>query len=432
MRDLFTAIEFVHVDAPMPMLTPVRRRVDDRTEPDPVVAVHRELERLRGSVHEGMRIAVTVGSRGVANLLDVTRAAVDWLCDAGAKPFLVPAMGSHGGATAEGQAKLLAHLGVTEATMRAPVLSTMDTVGLGRVTDGPMAHLDANVAAADAVLLINRVKQHTDFDAPVESGLAKILAIGLGKQHGAEALHSYGPAQMARLIPAVARHVVDTGVVLGGLGLVENSSGNTASVRFVPPTGIGGDEEASLLTLAKQLTGRIPFDQLDVLVLDEFGKDKSGAGIDTKVIGRLRVNGVPEPERPRITNVAALELTSASQGNAVGIGLADFVPRRVIDDTDLHAMYTNALTAGLVGVQRMKIPTVLPTDRDAVAAAIRCCGRPDLENVRLVRMHDTMDTEHLLVSDALLAEVQAADDLEIAGDPSPTTFDHTGRITPWG
>ncbi|WP_020579143.1 hypothetical protein [Actinopolymorpha alba] len=417
--------------APFPRLLPVRQRYDVPTESDVAAATRRELAPLQARIRPGMSVAVTAGSRGIHDLAIVVRAACDWLRDAGAAPFVVPAMGSHGGATAEGQLAVLASYGITEESMGVPVRATMDTVVLGRVADGPQVHLDANAAQADGILLVNRIKPHTDFHGEVESGLAKIAAIGLGKQRGAEGIHLYGSAGLARWIPAVARHIVDTGRVLGGLGIVENAHERTARVAFVEPDGIAGPAETALLAEAGRLLGRLPFDDLDVLVVDELGKDKSGSGLDTNVIGRMWIPGVPEPPRPQITTITVHAISKASYGNAVGVGLADFVPFRVLEDIDLHAVYVNAMTSGIGGVRRAKLPIALPTDRDAVAAAILMCGRPDLENVRLVRVHDTLDTVHLLVAESLRAEVEAQPQLEIIDEPAPFACTPEGALPAW-
>lgn len=428
----FEAVRQLAYDAPFPDLLRVRRLIDAPMEPDPAAAVRRELEPLRARMTPGSSVAVTAGSRGVADLATVVRAAGEWLREAGAEPFVVPAMGSHGGATAEGQLELLAALGVTEQAMGMPLRSSMETVELGTLPDGgPPVYMDKNAAAADAVLVLNRVKPHTDFTADVESGLAKLTAIGLGKQHGAEAIHAHGAAALGHWIPKAARRVVETGRILGGLGVVENAEERTARVAFVPPEGIGGQAEARLLAEARDLMGRIPFDQLDVLVVDEMGKDKSGAGLDTNVIGRMMIRDSAEFDRPNITNIVVRDLTDVSHGNATGVGLADFIPLRLLEKIDLQAMYINGITAGIAGVQRTQIPMVLPTDRDAVAAAILMCGRADRADARVARIASTMETEELLVSTSLREEAERHPALEVLGPAGPMAFDGAGALGPW-
>jgi len=308
----------------------------------------------------------------------------------------------------------------------------MDTVELGRVEgDGPAAHLDANAAEADGIIAINRVKAHTDFTGPHESGVGKIVAIGLGKQRGAEGIHRYGPANLGVWIPRLASRILDTGKVLGGLAIVENAFDRAAKVAFLEPKDIAGPGETALLEEAKALMGRLPFDELDVAVVDTLGKDMSGSGMDTNVIGRMMIRGSREFERPRIANIAVLDVSDASHGNAIGVGLADFVPFRILEKIDLRALYVNAMTSGLGGPQRAQIPIAFPTDRDAIAAALVTCGRADLENARVVRMRSTLDLEQLLVSESLRAEVEADDGLSISGDPVPMSFDPDGCLLGW-
>ncbi len=427
----FESVRELSYDAPFPRLIPVRREIDAVTEADPAGAAKAQLEPLRGRITAGMSVAITAGSRGIHDIAPVVRAAGEWLREAGAEPFVVPAMGSHGGATAEGQREVLAHLGITETSMGMPIRATMDTVELGRIPDGPMAHLDANAAAADAILVVNRVKAHTDFHGDVESGLAKICAIGLGKHRGAAGIHAYGSRGLARWVPEVARRIVGTGKVLGGLAIIENALERTARIAFLDAAEIGGAGEAALLVESRKLMGALPFDELDLLVVDELGKDKSGSGMDTNVIGRMMIRGTEEFERPRITNISVHDISPASDGNAVGIGLADFIPFRVLEKIDLRAMYVNAVTSGIGGVQRAQLPLAFATDRDVVAAALLMCGRADLENARVVRIHDTLDTAALLVSESLRGEVEAAADLTILRDAEPMGFDADGHLEKW-
>jgi len=418
-------------DAPFPRLIPVRREITAPAESDPAGATSERLEALRGRIRPGMSVAITAGSRGIHDIGIVIKAAGAWLRDAGAEPFIVPAMGSHGGATATGQLEVLHHLGITEESMGMPIRATMDTVELGRCPDGPSVHLDANAAQADGVLVINRIKPHTDFHGDVESGLAKICAIGLGKHRGAAGIHAYGSIGLARWVPEVARRIVDSGKILGGIAILENAFERTARIAFLEPADIGAAGEAALFQESRQLMGMLPFDELDVLVVDELGKDKSGSGLDTNVIGRMMIRGTAEFDRPRITNISVHDISDASEGNAVGIGLADFIPFRVLEKIDLYKMYVNAVTSGIGGVQRGQLPLAFPTDRDAIAAALLMCGRADVENARLVRIHDTLDTVNLLVSESLRDEIDAASDLTVLDDPLAMEFDDAGNLGKW-
>ena len=427
----FEAVRDLAYDAPFPEMLPVRQKFDAPQVPDVAAATASALEPLRARIQPGMTVALTAGSRGIYDKPEVVRAAGEWLHSLGAEPFVVPAMGSHGGATAEGQVELLADLGMTEQSLGMPIKATMETVELGHVPDGPMVHLDAHAAAADGIIAVNRIKAHTDFTGEVESGLAKIVAIGLGKRLGAEGIHLYGPANLAVWVPKVTERIIETGKVLGGLGIVENAFDRAAKVAFLEPDDIGGVVESSLLKEAKDLMATLPFDDLDVAVVDVMGKNFSGCGMDTNVIGRMMIRGSAEFERPRIANIAVLDLSDASHGNASGLGLADFIPFRLLEKVDLRTTYINGMTSGLGGPQRGQVPMTMPTDRSAVAAAILTCGRADLKNARVVRMHSTLHLEELLVSASLRAEVEASDRLSISGDPVPMDFDADGRIRAW-
>ncbi|MQA01844.1 MAG: DUF2088 domain-containing protein [Streptosporangiales bacterium] len=427
----FEAVGDLSYDVAFPAMLPVQQKVDAPQVADVAAATRAALEPLRARVTAGMSVAITAGSRGIADKPAVVRAAGEWLRSVGAEPFVVPAMGSHGGATPEGQVELLGELGMTEQSVGMPIRATMDTARVGQVPGGPEVHLDAYAAEADGILAVNRVKAHTDFSGELESGVGKIVAIGLGKQRGAEGVHRFGPANLGTWIPRVARHLVDTGKVLGGLAILENAHDRAARIELLEPADIAGPGEAQLLLEAKQLMGRLPFDDIDVAVVDAMGKNVSGSGMDTNVIGRMMIRGSPEFEGPNIRNIAVLDLTDESHGNSVGVGLADFVPFRLMAKVDLRATYVNAMTSGLGGPQRAQLPITLPTDRDAVAAAILTCGRPDTAQARVVRMRSTLDLEDLLVSEALRDEVLANDRLTITGEPSPLAFGPDGRITGW-
>jgi hypothetical protein len=428
----FEAIRGLRPDGVIPQVTPIRRMLHDiPTEADPYAAAQSALEPLRSVVRPGARIAVTAGSRGIHDLVVVVRAAVDWLRGVGAEPFVVPAMGSHGGATADGQREMLAGLGVTAESVGCPIEATMETVVLGNLPDGTPVHHDALAAKADGVLLINRVKPHTDFHGPVESGLGKILAIGLGNHRGAAALHAGGIPLLGEAIEGAARMVVASGKILGGLAILENAYEKTAAVELVVADGIAGPVESALLQRAAGLMARLPFDELDVLVVDEMGKDKSGTGMDTNVLGRCWVHGIPEFESPSIVAVSVHRLSEASHGNASGLGLADVIPGRLLEQVDLRASYVNALTSGAGGARRSRLPMVLEDDAAAVLAAVTMSGRRDWSSLRLARIRDSLSPNELLVTPALLTEAADRFDLEIAGTARELT-DATGSLTSWG
>jgi hypothetical protein len=389
--------------------------------------VRAELQPMLDRVVRNERIAITAGSRGIANMPAILRACGDALREVGGDPFIMPAMGSHGDATADGQRDVLAGYGIARDTVGMPVISSMDVQEIGQVGDMPV-YMSTTALQADRVLLVNRVKPHTDFRSPVESGLAKICAIGLGKQRGAQTIHSYGTRGLAELMPRAARCMIDTtGKILGGLAVLENAYDRTAAIHFVEAEGIAADAEAVLLQRAKELIGKLPFEQLDVLIVDEMGKNISGTGMDTNVLGRMFVPGVPEEESPRITAVVVLDLTEESHGNAIGIGLADFTTERVVSKIDWHATYMNGYTAGISGLLRNRLPNVLRNDRAAIATAIRMCGQPDLEKLRLARIKNTLLAPYVEFSQAL-ADDAATSHVEVTRDQRPMQFDVAGRL----
>ena len=423
----FEAVRGLTIEAVLPPVVHVRQTLSDASLPDVAEAAAAALAPLRGRVRPGMRIALTAGSRGIRDKPTVLRAAGEALQAWGAEPFIVPAMGSHGGATAEGQVEVLADLGITEASMGMPILATMETVVLGQLDGGPPVHLDRNAAEADGILAINRIKAHTDFSGTVESGLAKIVAIGLGKRAGAEAIHSFGPARLGHWVPRAAAVIAASGHLLGGLGIVEDGHDRAARIAFLEASEIGGPAEAALLGEAKRLAPSLPFDTADVLIVDAMGKDKSGSGMDTNVIGRMMIRGTPEFARPQIVNIVVLDLTDGSHGNAAGFGLADFAPVRLLAKVDLASTYTNSFTSGLGGVQRGQIPLILPTDRDAIAAAVASCAAQDRDRIRLARIRDTLDLGELWLSPALLDDLAGDPRIEVLGPPEPLRFED-GRL----
>jgi hypothetical protein len=416
----------------LPSLHAGQREYDARDVPELPLAdidarVRAELQPLLDRFTPGDRVAITAGSRGVANIAAILRACGDAIRDVGADPFIMPAMGSHGGATAEGQRDVLAGYGITREMIGMPVISSMEVQEIGQVGDMPV-FMSTTALEADHVLLVNRVKPHTDFRGVVESGLAKICAIGLGKQRGAQTIHSYGTRGLAKLMPLAARCMIDkTGKIAGGLAVLENAYDRTAAIQFVEPEGIGSEAEAALQQRARCLIGMLPFDALDVLIIDEMGKNISGTGMDTNVLGRMYVPGVPEPDRPRITAVVVLDLTEESHGNAIGIGLADFTTERVVSKIDWYATYMNGYTGGISGLLRSRLPSVLPNDRAAIATAIRMCGQPDLGRLRVARIKNTLMTAEVEFSPSLLDEACAAH-VKVTRPAEPMQFDASGRL----
>jgi hypothetical protein len=389
--------------------------------------VYAQLQLLLDRITPHERVAITAGSRGIANMPAILRACGEAIREVSGDPFIMPAMGSHGGATADGQRDVLAGYGIIRETVGMPVISSMDVQEIGAIDDMPV-FMSTTALESDHVLLVNRIKPHTDFRGPFESGLAKICAIGLGKQRGAQTIHSYGTRGLAELMPRAARLMIDkTGKVLGGLAILENAYDHTAAIRLVEADGIAGDPEAALQRQSKDLIGSLPFEALDVLIVDEMGKNVSGTGMDTNVLGRMFVPGVPEAGRPRITAVVVLDLTDESHGNAIGVGLADFTTERVISRIDWQVTYMNGYTAGISGLLRNRLPNVLLNDRAAIATAIRMCGQPDMSKLRVARIKNTLLTATVEFSPSLLQEACAAN-VEVTSQPQPMRFDAAGRL----
>ncbi len=400
------------------------------SEPDLPGAVRRALEPFLPSVKAGARIAVTAGSRGIARLPEVTREAVRCLSEAGAKPFIVPAMGSHGGASAEGQQALLANLGISEQTVGCPVVSGMEAVQLGTTSHGFPVYMDRNAAQADAILPINRVKPHTSIVAPVESGLCKMLVIGLGKQAGADRIHKQAlKVSLGELVLEASKIVVESPQVtlLGGLAVVENAHKDIARVAGLAladhPRLVA--EEGALLDEAKRLMPRLPFEEIDTLIVEEIGKNVSGTGMDTNVIGRKE--GV---DNPRIGAIYVRGLTEETHGNAHGVGMADVIPRGLLPHFDLNAMYMNAFTSRRMA--QSKIPLLTETDLQALQVCMGFREDEVPDSARLVWIRNTAQLGELLVSRALLPEVKANPLLEALPGEVPLVFDaEDGLASPW-
>lgn len=381
---------------------------------------------LADRVKPGQSVAITAGSRGIANIDRITRTVVDELKALGLEPFIVPTMGSHGEATAEGQRKILEHYGITEASMGCPIKSSMEVVRIGEVKGIPV-FCDRNAWEADHIAVVARVKTHTDFDAEIESGLFKMMAIGLGKQHGAEQYHRAGHHYgYAEVFPQVGKAVLETGHVLFGLGIVENGYDETARVQALLPQDFWEGEKA-LLRESKAWMARLPFEAIDLLIVDEMGKDVSGAGMDPNVIGRPSVQKVPKS--PRVKQLFVRDLTPACDGNAIGIGMADLTTRRLVEQINYRAMYMNAITSGVPEAAR--VPMAFDTDREAIQVALGMIGLTPPEQAAVVRIKNTLLLSELDVSEALLPLVKAQDRLSIVSGPVPLSFDATGNLPPF-
>jgi Lactate racemase N-terminal domain len=410
-----------------PLIAPVRQTLDQPRVAD-VSAETRRLwreSRLPRIIKPGMRVAVGVGSRGIANLAALVRATLDVLRDLGAQPFVVAAMGSHGGATPDGQRALLASYGITDSALGVPVKTDMEVAALGTNSWGETVWWDKNALAADAVVLISRIKPHTDFRGRYESGILKMLVIGLGKRPGAAQHHRYGVRGLRDMMPESAQVILAKSPFVAALAVLENAADETARLQIVEK-----DEvlrvEPGLLDEARALMGRIPFEQLDLLVIGEIGKNYSGAGIDPNVVGRLMLELAPEPESPRITRICALDLSPESHGNATGVGLADLVTTRLVHAIDPVVSHANTITACFL--HRSKVPIEFPTDCECIETGIATCWQPNTTALRMAIIPNTLEVGELWVTEPVLADVRISPALRATGDVQPVPFDAAGNL----
>ena len=386
-------------------------------------------ERLEGAglpVKRGETVAVGAGSRGIASIDVIVGATVRWLRDRGARPFVFPAMGSHGGGTPEGQLSVLEHYGITEATMGCPVRATMDVVQVGEALGLPV-WLDRHAADADWIGLVNRVKPHTDFKGSIESGLFKMMTIGLGKYKGAIQYHRANVQHgYETVITSVGREMLARARIGFGLGIVENGYDETALVEAFSAQDLEAGERR-LLKSAREWMARLPFSPIDVLVIEQMGKNISGSGMDTNVIGRPTNPHEPFPSDPKILWIVALDITEESYGNAIGIGNADFTTRRLVDKIDMKPTLINSITACSPGMA--KVPATYETDREAIETALSCIGLTPPERARVIRITSTLVLGQIEVSEAYAAEVDKRRDLTVLGE-APLGFDASGRLRP--
>src|SRR6266478_4257745 len=411
-----------------PKLLSVRQNFPDRAIHDVAREVQRQLgaSAFSSRLKPGARIALGVGSRGIANIATIVRSVVDYWKSQGCQPFIFPAMGSHGAATAEGQADVLAHYGIHEATMGAPVISSLDVVPLGQTPEGIETFMDRNAYESDGVMLVGRVKWHTDFAGNIESGLFKMMAIGLGKFAGAQRYHTYAyKLGLEHVIRSVGRQVLKSGKVLGGLAILEDANHNTAQLTAVPVENMERKEE-ELLALAKTWMGRIPM-PLDILILDEIGKNISGDGMDTKVVNRsVYGESNPWPDEVRIERIFARDLSANSYGNAAGLGMADVVHDRLVEAIDWHPTRINSLTASTPTA--IRIPIHYASDRECLERMLPTVGKLDLNDVTYGWIRNTLELGFLKLSENLRDEIHKNPLLEILGPAEEIDFDAAGNL----
>jgi hypothetical protein len=405
---------------PLPRFFRVRQQLpSDRLE-DPAAAVRSELERigLAERLHPGASVAITAGSRGIADIPLVLRTVAEFVRAHGGQPFIVPAMGSHGGATVEGQLHVLAEYGITQQSVGAPIRATMETVELGQLPSGARVFMDAYAVAADATIVVNRVKAHTAFRGPIESGLCKMTSIGLGKAEGAEQTHAHG---LRETIPQAASLTLESANIVGGLALVENAAHQLAIVQGARPDDFL-ETDRQLLVRANAYLPRVPFERLHLLVVGWLGKNISGSGMDYNVVGMWRRIG--GERRPDFERIVVLDLTDESDGNGLGVGIADFTTRRLYQKLDLAKMYLNGLTSH--AIEAIKVPIVLESDRQAIEVALHAVGRSADARVAIVR--STLELDELLVSQALADEVATNQHLEVLGPVHELDFGADGQL----
>ncbi|MFA0776597.1 MAG: hypothetical protein PVTTEEND_000311 [Candidatus Fervidibacter sp.] len=372
------------------------KRVDDV-----VGEVRRQMQRRNIADRlRGKRIAITAGSRGIARINEVIKGVVEFVKGCDGEPFVFPAMGSHGGATAEGQVAILRDYGITEEFVGAPILATMEVERIGE-TNGIPVYADKLAANADGIIVVNRIKHHTDFSGPHESGLFKMMAVGMGKREGADIAHTYKAWSLRHHIPLMAKEILRRLPILAGLAVIENGYHEVAHLIALPPEEIEAGERR-LLSFWKRIRPKIPFNHLDVLIVERMGKNISGTGMDTKTIGRMMITGENEPKHPMPRVIVVLDLTDESHGNAAGLGLADITTKRLISKVDWHATHVNVFTSGFI--ERDRIPVVAEDDRQALEWALEVAKVRYPEKARIVRIRDTNTLGVLYISQGLWDE----------------------------
>ena len=393
---------------------------------EPVIAGEMKRVDLAGRIKPGSRVAITAGSRGITDMTEVLKAIIAEVKKVGGSPVIIPSMGSHGGATAEGQAEMLEGLGVSEKTLGIPVVSSMEVVDLGETEEGIPVVLSRDAMECDNIIIVNRIKPHTEFHGKIESGLTKMMVIGLGKHRGAVLAHSWAVRfGYERTLISVGNHLIKNAPITLGIGIVENGSGKAARIEAVTPEHFV-EEEVKLLAFARQTCPHLPFDRLDILVVDEGGKEISGTCMDTKVIGRIMNIYEPPLEHPYITRIVLRDLTETSHGNGLGIGLADFVTQRLVDKLNRDITDLNCVTA--VAPEKARLPIIGKTDRLAIDYAFASAGPVTADTVRLCWIKNTMRLDRMFVSEPLLEEVAANKDLEVVSELSEMRFNEDGEL----
>lgn len=426
-RPIFPAIHLPQfADEPLPEVVTAKLHHPVTPALDDVASTTRAvLERSHRfkELPAGSRVAITCGSRGIRSMPLVVATAVNWLKEQSLRPFIVPAMGSHGGARAESQTALLAELGYTPQSMGCKIESSMEVVQIGTTSHGIPVWIDKKASEADAILIVNRIKAHTSFDREVESGLSKMVAIGLGKAEGARLIHRLGAIGYLEVLPEWAGIAIAAAPIAYAIGIVENAEKHAAIIEGAEPEDIA-TTDARLLPVAKANTPKLPFAQIDVLVVERIGKNISGTGMDTGVIGRSDIRGRPSQDNPLIHKLAVLNLTPEAHGNGLGLGLADFMTAEAANSLDLYAMYMNSCTSTFT--ERVRLPIVLADEKEVLQAAAATCWRLNGGDARLCIIRSTLHLDQILVSPVLAEEL--GDKGEILDSPQQLEFDDSGRL----
>jgi hypothetical protein len=412
----------------LPKMFPVKQVFNAPKVNDLQTVIKSELEKecIRRRIKTGDRVAVAVGSRGIAGIAKIVNYLISVLRDWGAEPFIIPSMGSHGGATAEGQKKVLADLGISEDTMGVPIISSMDVVEIGRLACGMPVYLDQSASTADAIIVVNRIKPHTSFKGEYESGLLKMMAIGLGRHKGAATIHQRPLSDMPKLLPALAEVFLAKAPIAFGLGILENAYDETAEIMAIPAEELI-QQEKQLLVKAKQYMPRLIPSKIDVLLVSEIGKNISGTGMDPNITGRAASKAPQTFNAPPIERIVVMGLTAETKGNACGMGTADVITKRVHDQINLDYTYANVITSK--NLDAAKIPLIAPNDQIAISLALKTCYQADLHRPRMVLIKNTLELETIWVSEAILSEVGENPMMEITGDPVEVTFDSEGNMS---
>ena len=382
--------------------------------------------KIQKKVRKGERIALTAGSRGIKDNPRVLKAIIERLKDLGASPFVVPCMGSHGGATAEGQVEVLESLGITEQIVGAPIFSSIEVKKIGKTRIGMPVLIDQNLCKMDKIIVVNRIKPHTDFKGEFESGLIKMMVIGMGKPEGAMMAHRFTIRHgFPSVLTEAGSMVLKTLPIFFGIGIIENPYDETALIELLKPEEMM-EKEKALLRKAKKLMPCLPFEQIDILIVDELGKNVSGSGMDTNVIGRISFIGSPKPQKPKITRIFVRDLTEVTHGNACGIGMADYTTKRLVEKIDYPSTYVNCITA--MTPEDGRIPVFFERDREALSTAHDNSGVFDPKDLRILWIKNTLELESLYASQPLLKEARSNSKLDVLSRPFDFPFDENGNL----